>query len=371
MKEINIAKTLIVKRKEKGITQDELATYIGVSKASVSKWETAQSYPDITFLPQLATYFNISVDELIGYEPQMTKEEIRKLYYRLSTAFSKQPFEVVLAECREVIKKYYSCFPLLFQMVVLLVNHFMLAKEKELQEEILKEIVDLCVRIKIEGDDVWLSKQANSMEAIAQLVLQNPKEVLELLDGTMRPSSDDEALLANAYQMTGEVQKAKEILQISTYRYLIGIMGTAPLLLLQYVNETEKFEVIIHRNLSIADLFGLDKLHPNAMLQIYLAAAQGYTIQGNTEKAFEMLQRFADVCITDFFPITLHGDEFFDLVDGWFAEFDLCGGAPRDEKVIKESMIQSIAANPAFVVLAEQPRYKSIIETMKAKLGGN
>jgi transcriptional regulator with XRE-family HTH domain len=36
VKEINIAKTIITKRKEKGITQDELAAYIGISKASVS-----------------------------------------------------------------------------------------------------------------------------------------------------------------------------------------------------------------------------------------------------------------------------------------------------------------------------------------------
>ncbi|MBH9848345.1 helix-turn-helix domain-containing protein, partial [Clostridioides difficile] len=43
MNELNIAKTLILKRKEKGITQDELANYIGVSKASVSKWETGVS----------------------------------------------------------------------------------------------------------------------------------------------------------------------------------------------------------------------------------------------------------------------------------------------------------------------------------------
>lgn len=60
MKEINIAKVLVKKRKEKGITQDELANYIGISKASVSKWETEQSYPDVTFIPQLAAYFNIS-----------------------------------------------------------------------------------------------------------------------------------------------------------------------------------------------------------------------------------------------------------------------------------------------------------------------
>lgn len=40
MKEINIARKLMEKRREKGVTQEELARYIGVSKASVSKWET-------------------------------------------------------------------------------------------------------------------------------------------------------------------------------------------------------------------------------------------------------------------------------------------------------------------------------------------
>jgi len=371
MKEINIAKTLIAKRKEKGITQDELANYIGVSKASVSKWETAQSYPDITFLPQLATYFNISVDELIDYAPQMTKDDIRKLYHRLSTTFSNQPFDSVLAECREIIKKYYSCFPLLLQMVVLLINHFMLAKEKELQEEILKEIIDLCIRIKTESNEVWLVKQANSIEAIAQLVLQNPKEVLELLDGTMKPTSDDEPLLANAYQMIGDMQKAKEVLQISTYRQLMGIIGNSTLLLLQYTNETTKFEVLIHRILTMADMFNIDKLHPNAMLQFYYAAAQGYTLQGITEKALDMLKKYADTCTMDFFPFILHGDEFFDSIDNWFSEFDLGKGAPRDEKFIKDSMLHGVVDNPTFVALADQPRFKSIIESMKLKLGGN
>ncbi len=57
MKDINIAKTIIEKRKKKGVTQDQLAEYIGVSKSSVSKWETGQSYPDITFLPMLASFF--------------------------------------------------------------------------------------------------------------------------------------------------------------------------------------------------------------------------------------------------------------------------------------------------------------------------
>jgi hypothetical protein len=146
-----------------------------------------QSYPDITFLPQLAAYFNISIDELIGYSPQMSKEDIRKLYRRLSSEFSSRPFDDVLAECRAIIKKYFSCFPLLLQMVVLLVNHHMLAVEKETQEQLLHEIIDLCVRIKAESDDVWLSKQAISIEAMCYMILQQPQKVLDLLDGTIKP----------------------------------------------------------------------------------------------------------------------------------------------------------------------------------------
>ena len=65
MKEIRLGRVLVGNRHKRGITQDELAAYLGVSKAAVSKWETGMTYPDITLLPQLAAYFNISIDELM------------------------------------------------------------------------------------------------------------------------------------------------------------------------------------------------------------------------------------------------------------------------------------------------------------------
>lgn len=61
MKEINIGRVLIKNRHKRGITQDELATHLGVSKGAVSKWETGSSLPDILLLPQLASYFDISI----------------------------------------------------------------------------------------------------------------------------------------------------------------------------------------------------------------------------------------------------------------------------------------------------------------------
>lgn len=370
MKEINIAQKLAAKRKEKGITQDELAAYIGVSKASVSKWETGQSYPDITFLPQLATYFNISIDELIGYEPQMTKEDITKLYNRLTGEFSRRTFDEVIAECREIVKKYYSCFPLLFQMAALYINHYMLAKDKDTQETIIKEAADLCRRIKAEYDDVWLINQANSLEAVCCLMLQQPTEVLDLLEGITKPSSSDETILASAYQMTGNMEKAKEVLQIGIYRHLLDMMNIAPSYLILYQNEPEKFEEILNRFLPIAGIFHLDRLHFNTMLRFYLISAQGYTAQENNEKALDMIQKYADLCLADDFKISLHGDAFFDRIDSWFDEFELGVQLPRDESVISKSIIQAVEENPAFGGLQSLPRFKSIVDKLKAKLGG-
>lgn len=53
-------------RKEKGMTQEVLANELGVSNQAVSKWEANQSCPDIQLLPQIADFFQISLDSLFG-----------------------------------------------------------------------------------------------------------------------------------------------------------------------------------------------------------------------------------------------------------------------------------------------------------------
>lgn len=53
-------------RKEKGMTQEELAARIGVSAQSVSKWENGVNLPDIMLLPIIADIFSVTIDELYG-----------------------------------------------------------------------------------------------------------------------------------------------------------------------------------------------------------------------------------------------------------------------------------------------------------------
>lgn len=62
-----LAENLIKFRKNKGLTQENLACKLGVTHQSVSKWETGQSYPDISILPDLAFVLETSIDSLMGF----------------------------------------------------------------------------------------------------------------------------------------------------------------------------------------------------------------------------------------------------------------------------------------------------------------
>ncbi|WP_317964587.1 helix-turn-helix domain-containing protein [Paenibacillus sp. CCS19] len=65
-----LARNISIYRKEQGLTQEELAKLLGISFQAVSKWENAQTMPDITLLPALSTILEVSVDKLLGYVAQ-------------------------------------------------------------------------------------------------------------------------------------------------------------------------------------------------------------------------------------------------------------------------------------------------------------
>lgn len=73
MKKETFGSMVAAMRKEKGMTQMELAQKMGVTDKAVSKWERDLSFPDINSIPKLAAIFNVTVDELI-----QTKSEVKE-----------------------------------------------------------------------------------------------------------------------------------------------------------------------------------------------------------------------------------------------------------------------------------------------------
>ena len=89
-----LGKRIAMLRKEKGLTQEQLAEKVGVSAQAVSKWENDVSCPDITLLPLLADILGVSVDELLGTKPIephviiLDKDEVPKEDPKKSRSFS-------------------------------------------------------------------------------------------------------------------------------------------------------------------------------------------------------------------------------------------------------------------------------------------
>lgn len=76
---MNIGNKIKILRKQRGITQEQLAESIGVSFQAVSKWENNIALPDITLAPLLASYFSVSMDELFGFNLKEMECSVKKI----------------------------------------------------------------------------------------------------------------------------------------------------------------------------------------------------------------------------------------------------------------------------------------------------
>ena len=65
---MNISQKILLQRKKKGISQEDLANALNVSRHAVSKWESSQSVPDMDKIVALSSYFNITTDYLLKDE---------------------------------------------------------------------------------------------------------------------------------------------------------------------------------------------------------------------------------------------------------------------------------------------------------------
>lgn len=355
------------KRKEKGMTQEELARYVGVSAPAVNKWERAQSYPDISLLPVLASYFNISVDELLGYEPQMIKEDIKKLYHMLAERFTKEPYETVKAACDEYVREYYSCFPLLLQMAGLFLNHYQMAPEPQ---KAMDEIITLLDRVIEDTEDVHLAKDAATMRAGCCLMMKQPDEILTMLGEEIHPVNQDAELQAHAYMLRGNGENAERVLQISMYQHLLILEGDAAMYIAWQKTASEKAEEMIRRTLAVADIYEMDSLHFNAIEQVYLACAQYFCIAEKEEQAIEMIEKYVRCVLSQEMPLRLHGDAYFDKVDGWLSELALGQEAPRGDKMVRESICQAVAQNALFEGLSGNPRFEYLVKRLEEFAAG-
>ena len=97
MEQQKIGTLILTKRKEKGITQQQLADMLGVTNKAVSKWENGKSMPDIGIIPELCNVLDISISTLLNGEE--TEDEKIILWLASKIKISKNNVKMLCVIC--------------------------------------------------------------------------------------------------------------------------------------------------------------------------------------------------------------------------------------------------------------------------------
>lgn len=130
---MNLGDRILTLRKSVGLSQEQLAEVVGVSRQAISKWETNQTAPELDNLIQLASAFSVSTDELLGIEAEGNTGE------KCETAANRESSVEMLAKRNRYAKLFTCGWISLLCGVVLLIAELVLVpfiKDMEIERAI-------------------------------------------------------------------------------------------------------------------------------------------------------------------------------------------------------------------------------------------
>ena len=153
---IHIAENLKRLRKERGLTQEALADFVGVSYQAVSKWERGDGYPDITLLPVIAGFFGVTLDDLVGMNEIRNKEKYDEFNLKAGKLASEGKIGEAIATLREGLKAFPSDYHFMAELACYLDGYGKTKEERQANGEeairISERILEFCTDTSIRND---------------------------------------------------------------------------------------------------------------------------------------------------------------------------------------------------------------------------
>ncbi len=274
-------------RKEKGLTQEALAEILHISPQSVSKWERADAYPDISMLPTLANCFGVTVDALLGNDKIIAEERIKHYIEEYKNLTANDEGKRAL----ELAKIAYEDYSYDYRIVMLYVN-----------------------ALKVYGT----SNDKKEIERLCKLVLKNCTDKTLLLDASSHilglDSAEDKFAFMEKYieygqdwnwfnvyphsSVEGKIMMQNDIVDkwwhLNAY---IGVLANSKNDIEGYVvSPNEKIALIKKQQAIFNAMFDEDDLGEfvSYVGQFNELLTKEYLAIGNTEKAIECFEKSVD-----------------------------------------------------------------------------
>lgn len=285
-------------RSESGLTQEEAANHLGITKAAVSKWDCGQSMPDISLLPAIADLYSTSIDDLFGRVQELDKESINAIY-RTALTLLGEDYDTGLDYVRKQVRENWTCCELLRMMGAALFAQIPRIpgfnggslEDESLQcadeaERIIRRVIELS------SSEAGISVELPSLVRIL-LWTGREHEAEKLLDGYERKEPNlQAALLAQLHREAGRNEEALTVLQrallISLLEAQSTIAAMVPMVDDSRLAELADLAAALQPDKTFASIF------PTLMPTIRLQQAKNLVRTAQADDAFRALDAFAD-----------------------------------------------------------------------------
>ena len=215
---MSIGSTIKRLRREKNMTQEQLAEYLDVTSRAVSQWECDRTAPDLSMLPSLCHVFGVSSDCLLGIDVDRMNEEIEKIITEATELGNRGEFVERSALLREANRKYPRNFRIMQRLADSLVSEYSRKRSKDYSE-----VIALCEKILAECTDSKTRYAATETLAIAYGYAGKKDEMLKLADQMPKARFSYENFMVYRWSGNTDLVKRQEYIRFLIHSLLSTI----------------------------------------------------------------------------------------------------------------------------------------------------
>lgn len=202
-------------RKEKHLTQEEMANCLGVTVPAVSKWETGSSYPDIALLAPIARLLGISTDMLLSYKEDLTDKEINQLIETAILKVKSEGYDSGYAWAEKQMQEYPNCGKFIVMMAQTLDNYRYVVRVTN-PEKYDGRIYDIYTRFLDSMDDAVAQTAAMSLFYFS-MQRKNYDMAQKCVDKIPKNSMNPKQMQALLFQAQGKLEEAYKCFEELAY----------------------------------------------------------------------------------------------------------------------------------------------------------
>lgn len=179
MMRVKLSENIKKFRKERKMTQEQLAEAMGVSVSAVYKWESNQSTPEINLILEMADLFNTSTDVLLGYA--WRNNNAATCLDRITALLREKEYNEAIMEAEKALKSYPNHFDIVYQSALLYLALGEDAEHREANNRAIELLNHACELIAQNQDDAVSEVSIRTQMAKAHLSLNNTEAALRIL----------------------------------------------------------------------------------------------------------------------------------------------------------------------------------------------